>query len=265
MRLLSALTLLLVALAAPAAASSSAWFSTEGARLRLVTSGTADSGGLIRGALVIELKPGWKTYWRDPGSSGVPPSIDVSKSANIAAADMAFPTPTRFDDEAGGWVGYKHSVDFPVTFRTASPGQPTEIEADVFLGICQTICVPVQASFLVDPAQDPDNSEHAAILAGALQALPAPAQPDFGVELAASDGERLTVAVRVPPGAETRDFFLAGTEDYLFGPPVRSSTDGRTIFTVPILTAPATKPSGPGLSYTLVSDRGAVGGILPFP
>ena len=63
-------------LACPALASSSDWYEAEGGRVRLVTSGAADENGVIEGALEIDLKPGWKTYWRDPGDAGVPPTLD---------------------------------------------------------------------------------------------------------------------------------------------------------------------------------------------
>src|SRR5688500_18454149 len=50
-------------------ASSSEWFEMEGARIRLVTASKPDADGRLRGILDIELKPGWKTYWRDPGDA----------------------------------------------------------------------------------------------------------------------------------------------------------------------------------------------------
>ena len=43
------------------------------------------------GVLDIDLKPGWKTYWRDPGDAGVPPQLDVSASTNVAGAELRFP------------------------------------------------------------------------------------------------------------------------------------------------------------------------------
>src|SRR5262245_54788615 len=77
------------ALAGPALAASSDWYQAEGAAVRLLASGAPDEQGVLKGALQIELKPGWKTYWQDPGDAGVPPSLDVSASRNVAAADIA--------------------------------------------------------------------------------------------------------------------------------------------------------------------------------
>ena len=82
-----------LALPSPASASSSDWFETEGGRVRLVTTGQPDGDGNLTGILDIELKPGWKTYWRDPGDAGVPPTIDVAASPGVTGAEFSFPAP----------------------------------------------------------------------------------------------------------------------------------------------------------------------------
>ncbi|TIW88948.1 MAG: hypothetical protein E5V51_06740, partial [Mesorhizobium sp.] len=139
-----------LATALPATASSSAWYNSEGGKVRLVTSGKPDDAGRIRGILDIALKPGWKTYWRDPGDAGVPPQLDISASTNIADATLSFPAPQRHDDGYGKWAGYNYPVSLPVTFTLSTPNQPAVIDADVFLGICETICIPVQTRLSVD-------------------------------------------------------------------------------------------------------------------
>ncbi|RUV48671.1 hypothetical protein EOA88_39080, partial [Mesorhizobium sp. M5C.F.Ca.IN.020.14.1.1] len=167
----------------PAAASSSTWYNSEGGRVRLVTSGKPDEAGRIHGVLDIALKPGWKTYWRDPGDAGVPPQIDISASTNIANATFSFPPPQRHDDGYGKWAGYDHPVSLPVTFTVSAPNEPAVIDADIFLGICETICIPLQTKLTIDPGSDPDNAEDAALVKAALATLPAPARPDFGVNI----------------------------------------------------------------------------------
>ena len=171
--------------------------------------------------LEIDLKPGWKTYWRDPGDAGVPPTLDASASSNIASAELSFPAPQRFDDGFAIWAGYKEPVGFPVAFALTDARQPATIEAKVFLGICETICIPVQATFAVDPASDPDNADDAAVVKAALDALPGPEQPDFGVTLLKGGKDEVLVeaAFAGEPGAV--DFFLAGDGGYQFGPPER--------------------------------------------
>lgn len=249
----------------PAEASSSAWYNSEGGKVRLVTSGKPDEAGQIHGVLDIALKPGWKTYWRDPGDSGVPPQLDVSASTNIAGARLSFPPPQRHDDGYGKWTGYDRPVSLPVTFTLSSPDQPATIDANVFLGICETICIPVQTRLSLDPASDPDNATDAALVKTALATLPSPARPDFGIHVLPGDHETLVVEVRSPGDPGSVDFFIAGERDYMFGAPVRSEKDGKLVFTVPILDRPSATPTDGGLYYTLTSTEGSVDGLLPFP
>ena len=254
-----------LAFSPPAAASSSAWYESQGGQVRLVTSGAPDRAGHIQGALEIVLKPGWKTYWRDPGDSGVPPQLDVTASTNLTGAEMAFPAPQHHDDGYGQWAGYDHSVSLPVAFILGDPGQKAMIDADIFLGMCETICIPVQTRLALDPAVDPDNSDDAKAVAAALAALPAKATTDFGVTALPGDHETLVVEAHLPGDPAAADFFVAGADDYMFGAPQRRDRDGKVIFSVPILDRPSATPTGEGLHYTLTGPGGAVAGLLPYP
>src|ERR1700746_344681 len=60
------------------------------------------SGSVLLGGIAMQLEPGWKTYWRSPGDSGVPPRFDFSKSDNVEAVTVLWPAPKKFDDGAGG-------------------------------------------------------------------------------------------------------------------------------------------------------------------
>ncbi|WP_374334137.1 protein-disulfide reductase DsbD domain-containing protein, partial [Aestuariivirga sp.] len=50
--------------------------------------------------VLIELAPGWKTYWRMPGDSGIPPEFTWSPS-QPARVEVQFPTPSRHVDKGG--------------------------------------------------------------------------------------------------------------------------------------------------------------------
>ena len=66
------------------------------------------SGAVLLGGIAFQLQPGWKTYWRTPGDSGVPPRFDFSKSENVEAVTVMWPAPMKFDDGAGGYsLGYQ--------------------------------------------------------------------------------------------------------------------------------------------------------------
>lgn len=250
----------------PALASSTDWFETQGGRIRLVTAGVPDAQGRVTGVLDIALDPGWKTYWRDPGDSGVPPSLKLSGgSLNVVAAELSFPAPQRHNDGYSKWAGYDHSVSLPVTFTLEAPERAAMIDADIFLGICETVCIPVQAQLLLDPASDPDNTADTALVSRALNALPAPARADFGAGIVSEEPDRLVVEARLPEGAAAADLFIAGPDGYAFGAPERIDQDGKVLFSVEVLNRPQeTLPEG-GLPYTLVTGTDAVSGTLSYP
>ncbi|MEO9339962.1 protein-disulfide reductase DsbD domain-containing protein [Mesorhizobium sp. SB112] len=246
-------------IASQAVAASTDWYKTEGARIRLVTAGEPDSEGNIRGVLDIQLQPGWKTYWKDPGDSGVPPEIDISKSENVADAKLEFPVPQRHDDGYSIWAGYDHPVSLPITFKLHDKTVPTKIDAGVFLGVCQSICVPVQADFVLNPNDDASNMQDTALIDAAYSALPAPARKDFSAEIASSEEERFVVKAILPADSGEADLFIAAPEGYSFAAPKRSDKGGE--FIIDILG----KPKGtslPPLSYTLATKNAAVSGAM---
>lgn len=258
-------TALLATVAADQAlASSSDWFEMEGVRVRLVTAGGPDADGTLKGALDIELEPGWKTYWRDPGVSGVPPTIDATSAGGAVPASFDFPVPQWQEDADVRWAGYDRSVVFPVTFTIGANAAKTTIDASIFLGVCEMICVPVQAKLAVDPMRDPKNADDMTVVAKAFAAVPPPARPDFGVTVVSKPGEAELVLDAVVPGdAQTAELFIAGDEGYTFTAPVRTVRDGKTLFTTKA-SLPAKPATGKGLHYTLVTDKGAVNGLLPY-
>src|SRR6202795_2271837 len=73
------------------------------------------SGAVLLGGIAFQLQPGWKTYWRTPGDSGVPPRFDFSKSDNIETVTVMWPAPAKFDDGAGGHsMGYHDGIVLPL-------------------------------------------------------------------------------------------------------------------------------------------------------
>src|SRR3954462_5964753 len=87
----------------------SPWQIDSHSQLRLMAG--SRSGPVMLGGVAIQLQPGWHTYWRNPGDSGVPPRFDFSKSDNLDAVTILWPAPKKFDDGAGGAsLGYVHQV-----------------------------------------------------------------------------------------------------------------------------------------------------------
>src|SRR5229473_7347026 len=95
---------LLAALSWPAAAAdSSAWDGGPRAAVRLIAGRSSSEAGakMVRAGVEIQLGPGWKTYWRYPGDSGVPPRFRFDRSDNVETVAVLWPAPHGFSDDGG--------------------------------------------------------------------------------------------------------------------------------------------------------------------
>src|SRR5215467_8607250 len=91
------------------AQDASPWLRDSHSAVRLLAG--SRSGSVLLGGIAFQLQPGWKTYWRTPGDSGVPPRFDFSKSDNVETVTVMWPAPQKFDDGAGGHsIGYHDQV-----------------------------------------------------------------------------------------------------------------------------------------------------------
>src|SRR3954466_3952248 len=69
--------------------TASPWVEGHRSRARLLDAGR--EGGSRLAALEIVLAPEFKTYWRTPGDSGVPPAFDWAASTNVASVEPLWP------------------------------------------------------------------------------------------------------------------------------------------------------------------------------
>ncbi|MEL6751523.1 MAG: protein-disulfide reductase DsbD domain-containing protein [Pseudomonadota bacterium] len=164
------LLFLLAALAClPAHAASSPWFETDGAKMRLLARPVV--GGL-EAALQVELEPGFKTYWKVPGASGVPPMITLGGDAfsdSIASVQtkIRWPAPQVYRDGSGLVTGYTNAVTFPIDITGSVDALP-QLVARGLIGVCGEICIPVQFSLTVPLNRQAGSSvEEARVFAAA--------------------------------------------------------------------------------------------------
>lgn len=201
-----------------AAAAASAWSETEGGGVRLVVLPPSPDG-TMRAMLDIRLEAGWKTYWRDPGESGIPPSISFAEGG-VSMTAIGYPVPEHFDDGTTRYTGYDQSVALPITLK-AEPGARKAVTASVFLGVCRDICIPLQADLTADVSRRTFvNPLEETAVAKAEASLPGPARAGFR-PLAASwseDGRSLKVSFEAPADENaTPEVFLSGADGLQFG------------------------------------------------
>src|SRR4051812_25190274 len=126
------------------AEDASAWQRDGHSAVRLLAG--SRSGAVLLGGIAFQLQPGWKTYWRTPGDSGVPPRFDFSKSDNVEAVTVLWPAQRKFDDGAGGVsLGYHDQIVLPLRIVAKNGDKPLTLRAEINYAVCEKLCIPVDA------------------------------------------------------------------------------------------------------------------------
>jgi DsbC/DsbD-like thiol-disulfide interchange protein len=240
------------------AQDASPWIRDGHSAVRLLAG--SRSGTVLLGGIAFQLEPGWKTYWRTPGDSGVPPRFDFSKSENVEAVTILWPAPTKFDDGAGGHsLGYHNQIVLPLRIVAKNADKPVTLHATVNYAVCEKLCIPVEA----DPVlafTSVASTEDSALFA-ALDTVPKPANIGDPNPLTILDVKRdgkTTVLVDVAAPGNTGDvnLFVEGpTPDWSLPvpKPVEHSPPGVKRFSFELDgVPPGTNPEGAALKLTLV-------------
>jgi DsbC/DsbD-like thiol-disulfide interchange protein len=252
--LTAALGALALVLPQPALADGSS-FTTEGVTIRLVAE-APDADGRVRGAVLFDLQPGWKTYWIDPGESGIAPVLDFAASTGIAPPTLDFPAPERLDEGGIGFNGY--DAPMAIAFETrAEPDSGPHVSLDLFAGICRDICVPVSTMLTSEPA-GMSSVEDAAIIDRAFLALP-PVEKANGAT-AQLEGDELVIAGLSVEGP-AKDLFISGPPGWQFGPPHASGPRWRAA----VRAQPSGETAPSSINAVLVDGAGARRFVIDIP
>src|SRR5690242_13481428 len=203
-----------LAVGAPASAGPATEQHPVTARLVLGLAATAP-GATLWVDLHLDIAPGWHTYWRNPGDSGLPTEIAWSLPPGFSAGDISWPVPERFVSNGIGNYGYSRTVDLLVPIT--APQQPTpsgeaRLEATASWLVCSEICIPGEAKLNlmlpVAAAPAPPDPTTAALFAAARSRVPKPA--GFAAQFRVSEKQiRVHVPAEATAGADanTASFF----------------------------------------------------------
>jgi DsbC/DsbD-like thiol-disulfide interchange protein len=193
---LSAVSLLLAANVPVFAANSSQWDIDTRSAVRLVAARTLVESGvpMLRAGVEFKLQPGWKTYWRYPGDSGVPPVFDFGGSENIKSVTVLWPAPVRFADGGGYSIGYKDHVVLPLRIIPRDDKKPITLRLKLDYAVCDTLCVPAKAN--VELRLTGGDSASEALLAAAEARVPKPTNVGDGQSLVVRSIQRMLGALR---------------------------------------------------------------------
>jgi DsbC/DsbD-like thiol-disulfide interchange protein len=255
---------LVLLVTAPAhAGDASAWDGSDRSAVRLIAGGRNEKGASLRAGVEMRLTPGWKTYWRYPGDSGIPPRFDFSKSRNVKSVNVHWPAPQRLTDEGGTSIGFKHDLIFPLEVIAQDRSKPVMLSLTMGYGVCEKICVPVDAK--AELVLDGKSTEQDARIKDAEARVPQPASLGqtgaISIRAVKREAARIVVDVGYPAG-QSIDLFAEGpTSDWSLPvpSPVSGAPDGQQRFTFELDGLPPnTKPDGATLLLTVVAGEHAI-------
>ena len=192
-------------------------------------------------ALRLAIDPGWHTYWRNPGESGLPTTLAWRLPPGYSAGDIAWPAPLALP--AGPLVnyGYEGEVLHLVPLKVPSDaklGSSTTLATRADWLVCRETCIPDGADLTLElpiAAQaDFDTRWHKSI-AATRDALPRPLSAGWEAAATASGAVvTLNLAARGSPG---RMAFFAERERNIepSAPQTqRTAGDGRVELLLPV-------------------------------
>jgi thiol:disulfide interchange protein DsbD len=165
----------------------------------------AAPGSTVTVALRLAMREGWHTYWRNPGDSGLPTTLDWKLPAGMTAGPIQWPAPRALP--AGPLVnyGYEGEVLLPVALAVpadARPGTDLALAARADWLVCKETCIPEGADLTLALPVATGAAPHprwGGPIDATLAALP---QPLAGWSVSArGEGQHVRLELVPPAGA----------------------------------------------------------------
>lgn len=121
-------------------------------------------GGTYWVALRLAAAPGWHTYWRNPGDSGLPTRIDWDAPAGVEIGALRWPYPEYIPTPPFASYGYHGEVLLlaPVTLPATYTAQELALAGRANWLVCREVCLPESAAvdLILPVAADPRPDPH---------------------------------------------------------------------------------------------------------
>lgn len=201
--------------------------------------------GAHMAALRITLADGWKTYWRAPGDSGIPPSLNLQSSDNLSHVQFHWPVPDVFVEDGVRTIGYKHELILPMTITPNRADAPINLSGELNFGVCLDVCMPMQSRLSVALPSGSVTPDRA--IKRALRARPDTSR-EAGVTKAVckvepvKDGLRIHAEIQMPKLGSNEVVVLETPDPMVWVAEVESHRDGGRIIAQTDLVPPKGQP-----------------------
>lgn len=113
----------------------------------------------------MDIQDGWYVYYRNPGDSGMPMTLNWTHEQDFGITDIHWPYP-EWKDEAGGLTSYVYQDSMLYMMEATAPedlnpGEESTLKVSADWLICEKVCIPEYADLelTLDIAEEPEFNE----------------------------------------------------------------------------------------------------------
>ena len=219
----------------------------------------ADTTAVVPGkpftvGLLLQMAPGWHTYWKFSGDAGLPTELKWKLPSDWKIGDIEWPIPLKTIDPGDiETYGYENQVLLmqQITPPLKLDDSAAKLSAEADWLVCEKICIPGSATLHLDlPVASTSQPANSDVFARYRRLLPQNPPRD----LSHTDWSRVGSDLRLKISSETLakysaiDFFPLPEQETIVGhPSVQSRNNSEIMFRVPLESAPKDLSSMAGL------------------
>ena len=203
-------------------ASTGAVVATEQVRAELMAHAPdgAGAGQTVWVGLQLTHRPGWHTYWKNSGDSGLPTDLQWSLPAGVSAGPIAWPAPKKILIGNLANYGYEDTVLLPVPLTVSAAFSPPLLSGDIAVKlkaswlVCKQECIPQEGEFALKIPLKSSTASQGAAFDAAFRAAPQPLIDNTG-STAVVQGQAIQLRVSGLPAqwrGKTLQFFPETSE-----------------------------------------------------
>lgn len=222
----------------------------------------ADTTAIVPGqkfqvGLLLEMAPGWHTYWQYSGDSGLPTTIRWNLPEGFSASPIQWPVP-QAKIEPGDIQVYAYSERVLLLATITPPANVTgnaTLRADASWLVCEEVCVPGDASLeLTLPVAQSATPANTTLFEDFRSKLPSKNAPPFEL-IWKRTGETLSLQVKNAPTETQLALYPLPGEKQIVGHPSFLPPDTLSIKAVSPFTGVLSTGEGPARKAWIVSEK----------
>jgi len=170
------------------------------------------AGKTVWVGLRIAHQPEWHTYWKNPGDSGLPTSLQWTLPKGVTAGEIAWPVPHKLPLGHLANYGYEGTVLLPVPLTVAPDFQPSiagdlPIKVKANWLVCRQECIPEEGDFTLSVPVRSSTALNGPAFQASFNAQPQPLAGKSEVQVAGNAIEVKVTGLPASARGQKLEFF----------------------------------------------------------